>query len=124
MCTAMPPTSSPQSSHLARVDAGPDREPEVTYSAGDPLRAPDRARGSVERREDPVSRQLDEAAPEPCDLRPHLGVVSVEQRAPLAVAELGGPPGGIDDVGEQDRGQRAASFHRRALTERSRSSER
>ena len=41
-------------------------------------------------------------------------VVVIEQRRPATVAFGGGPGGGVDDVGEQDRREHALGAHRRA----------
>ena len=42
-----------------------------------------------------------------------IAVVLVEQRAPTGVAELGGPGGGADDVGEEDGGEPPVRVGRR-----------
>ena len=45
------------------------------------------------------------------ELRPHDGVVRVEQGMPVTVADLRGPPRRVDDVGEQHRGEHPIIGH-------------
>jgi hypothetical protein len=66
---------------------------------------PNGARGAVERREKAVAGVLHDAPLEAADFGVEDVVVTRAQLAPTAVAEPGGVPCRIDDVGEQHGGQ-------------------
>ena len=88
---------------LARVDARANLEPELAHAVHDRVRAANRPRGPVERREETVAGGVLLVAAEPGQLAPHEGVVPVEQLPPGVVAESSGPLGRTDDVREHQR---------------------
>jgi len=46
------------------------------------------------------------------ELLPNQGVMPVEQRLPLRIPELGGTPGRVDDVGEENGDEHALRLRR------------
>ena len=87
---------------LAGVDAGPDLDPEVPDAGSDGLGAMDGTGGSIERREEAVAGRIDLRAREPLKLASDDLVMGRDEVAPGGIADLGGPCGGTDDIGEQD----------------------
>ena len=87
---------------LAGMHAAPHIEVERARRVDDARAAADRARRSVEGREEPIAEGLDLPPAKARDLLAQQAVVLIEQLAPAAVAELSGPLGRADDVGEQD----------------------
>src|SRR5262249_4753072 len=92
---------------LAAVDPGADLDPAAAQLALDRGRAADRPRRAVEGGEEAVPHRLHLAAAVDGELPADGGVVALEQVAPAQVAEPGGGLGRADDVGEEDRRQRA-----------------
>src|SRR5262249_43982075 len=86
---------------LARVQSGPDVEPELPHPRADLAGGPDAAGRSVESRKKAVARGVDLAAAKARQLPADQAVMGVEPFSPAAVAQLGGAVGGIDDVGKQ-----------------------
>jgi hypothetical protein len=87
------------------VQSAPDIERECLNTLGDGLSGPDCASGSVERRQEAVTRRVDLSATAALQLSADDGVVTLQEVAPCAVAELDDACRGAHDVGEQDRGQ-------------------
>ena len=77
-----------------------DLEPEVSDRAADRLCAPDAAGRSVERREEPIAGRIDLGPAEPADERSDGTVMTLDEIAPAAVAELCSLRRRPDDVGE------------------------
>src|SRR5262249_31028891 len=98
---------------LARVDPGPDLDPERADAVADGTGAADRARWSVEGREEAVPCRLDFSAPMPFEFPPHDPVVLVEKRVPGTVAQRRGPFGRAYDVGEEHGGEHAVDLRHR-----------
>ena len=73
--------------------------------------AADRSLRAVEHREKAVTRRAHLAAPKPSKLRPHDGVVGIEQRVPVTVTDLRGATRRIHDVGEQHGGENPVIGH-------------
>ena len=115
MCTAMPPMSSPRSSHSPVCKPGAHFDAQRLHRVANCHGAADRSLRAVERREEAVAGGVDLAAAKTGQLRPHDGVVRVEQRAPVAVTDLGRHPRRADDVGEQHRGEHAIVGHLRLV---------
>src|SRR5262249_41247939 len=92
---------------LPRVEARPNLDSELA----DVLRyldgAPDRACGSVEACEEAVACHVQLAASPAAEQLPRRRVMSRQEVAPAAVADLHRVGGGIDDVREEDGGQHA-----------------
>src|SRR4029077_13095365 len=130
MCTAMPLTSSPRSSHspvcrpvrisrpsgrtASRMASAQRTAPAGPRALAEGRRTPHRACGPVEGREEAVARRVNLPAAEAAQLLAYGGVVPLEQGAPGAVAEPGGVLRGAHDVGEQHRGQHAVVVDHRA----------
>src|SRR5512132_4289452 len=93
--------------HLTRVQAGSDLQPEVADTFARRDRAPDRARGTVERREEAVPRGVDLAPAPPGELSTYHFVVSVEDRSPCPIPQPGRRLGRGHHVGEQHRREHA-----------------
>src|SRR4051794_723553 len=87
------------------MEAGADLHPLAMRRRGQRLRAADAARRPVEGCEEAVADGLDGGAAMVAELLSSCPLVRLEELAPAAVAQLGGGPGGVDDVGEQDRGE-------------------
>ena len=87
--------------------AGPHLQSDLGGGVADCLGAQDRARRSVERRQQSVSRRLDLTAPEAFQLSCHCLVVTVDERAPSIFAHLGEVCVRAGDLGEQNRCQNA-----------------
>ena len=85
---------------LARVHPAAYLEPEVSNRFADRLCAPDAARGAVERGEEPVAGRVDLGPAEPAEERSNGAVMTFDEIAPAAVAELRGLRRRPDDVGE------------------------
>jgi integrase len=96
---------------LAGVQPSPHLDAECLYRITDRHGAADRPLRAVEHREEAVSRGAHFAAPKANELRPHNGVVRIEQRTPVTIAHLGGPPRRVHDVGEQHRRENAIVGH-------------
>src|SRR6185369_384701 len=92
---------------LTGVQTGADLEPEAADRTSDCTCTADRARGSVERRQQAVADELDLAPAESLEMPAYHVVMLIEQLVPAPVAERDGTPGRIDDVGEQDGGEHA-----------------
>ena len=92
---------------LAGMQTGAQRQADLFARGFERQRAPYRAAGAVECRENAVPCGLDQIAAMPLDRLFRDFVVAVEQSAPLLIAHFGGAARGIDDVGEHDRRQDA-----------------
>src|SRR5881392_2647777 len=92
---------------LARVQAGANADPRSVGRLEDRASATDRARRAVERREEAVADRLDLATLEAAESLSDPALVALEQLSPALVAQLGGRARGVDDVGEQHRGEDA-----------------
>src|SRR5205823_14646140 len=86
---------------LAGVYASAHIDAERADVLPDRTRAADRARGTVERRQEAVAESLDLVPAERCELATHELVVVLEQRTPTVVAELCSALSRAGDVGEQ-----------------------
>ena len=90
---------------LTGMDTAADLHAELAGRVADGARARDRARRTVERRDEAVAGRVDFSAAEAGQLATYGLVVSVQHIAPPVVAELMGSFGGRHDVGEEDGGQ-------------------
>ena len=90
---------------FAGVQRGAELEPKLADARDDRLGTADRARGTVEGREEAVGVELLTAVPG--ELPANRRMMAREQVAPRAVAELGSPLRRADDVGEEDGGEHA-----------------
>src|SRR6185369_16982186 len=90
---------------LAGVQPGPHVDTERLHRIANRHGAADRPLRTVEHREEAVSRRADFTAAKTCELRPDDGVVRIEQRMPVTVADLRCPARRVHDVGEQHRGE-------------------
>ena len=72
---------------LARVEAGPDLQPQVSDSGDDRLRAANRTSRTVERREESVASRNDLPSTEPLELVACDRVMAVEQLLPGVIAK-------------------------------------
>jgi len=97
---------------LAHVEAAPYLEAELADRVPDRVGARQRARGALEDDEESVARRLDLAPRESLEPAPDDSVMAVEECVPCLVAHARGALGRADDVGEQDRGERALGGHR------------
>src|SRR5690348_15676970 len=95
---------------LARVHSGPDLDAELGRARVNRLCAPDRARGAVEGRHEPVAGGVDLVSTESQELAPHGRVMILQEVAPAAVAERRRLLGRADDVGEENGRQHTISF--------------
>ena len=89
------------------MHAGPDLETQRPHGVDRGLRAPDRTRGAVEDREEPVSRCVDLPTAMLLELGSNHGLMRCEQLLPSCVAQIGGSLGRSDEVGEQERREHA-----------------
>src|SRR5205085_4886335 len=92
---------------FAGVQAGPHLDPEIADRLGDRARAPDRARGAVERRKEAVAGGVDLNPAMANELPSDDLVVLLKQLAPPAVTERRSTFARADDVGEHDRREHA-----------------
>src|SRR5262249_56056678 len=95
---------------LAGVEAGGDVEMGRRHRLTGGTRRLDGLRRRVEAREEAVARGGDLGAAAAGNLAAYRQVVLLEQRTPRRVPESLRMSGGVDDVGEQHRRQRAARF--------------
>lgn len=95
------------------VDTRSDEELLVARPVPDGVGAAQGSCGSVEGREQPVSRRLHLPAAEALELGSNSLEVTREMLAPLDVAEFGGDRGGVHEVGEENRGENAVADSRR-----------
>src|SRR5918992_1227765 len=94
--------------------AGTDLDAERRDGIGQRHRAPDGAGRRLEGREEAVPGRLDLAPPKALQLGADEPVVLVEEIPPPPVAHRGGEGRGLDDVGEQQRGEDAIWIGARA----------
>src|SRR5436309_6079915 len=85
---------------FARVEPGADDETQSGYRIADRLGAADRARRTVKGGEEAVPRRVDLPPAEAADLVADAILKALEKIPPAAVAELLGPLGRADNVGE------------------------
>ena len=90
---------------LAGVQPGPHLDAKRLHRVADRHRTADRSLGAVEHREEAVARCVHFAASKAGELRADDGVVRVEQRTPVTVADLCGPARRVHDVGQEDSGE-------------------
>ena len=88
---------------LARVDAGPDGEPESARRRDQGEGAPHGARRAIEQREHPVAGGVDLAPAVSLDLDSGPRVQLTQQPTPCGVPETRRDFRGTDDVGEEHR---------------------
>ena len=100
---------------LPHVEAAPDLEAELADRVPDRVGAGERAGGAVEDDEESVARRLHLAAGEPLEPAPDDGVMAVEEGVPRLVAHTRSALRRADDVGEEDRCERALDGHRVSL---------
>ena len=112
MLTVMPAMSSPRISHSPVCRPARTSIPSGRTAVGDRPRAFDARARAVEGRQEAVAGRLHLAAPVAVELLAHDLVVALEQLAPAAIAELGAPFGGVDDVGEEHGEQLALGLGR------------
>ena len=87
------------------MQAGPDRDPEVRHGRTRGQGATDRPRRPIEQGEEAVARRHDLAATVGVDDAADPLVVFQQELSPGAVADPPERRSGVDDVGEQDRGE-------------------
>src|SRR5262249_26991367 len=92
---------------LPCVKPCPDLEAERANAVPNRTRAPNRPRGSVKDREESITGRVHLPSAEVPQLRSDEPMVFLHKLAPSTIAELGSTGGGIDEIGEQDRGQHA-----------------
>jgi hypothetical protein len=85
-------------------------ESEGPNPLGDRVGAADGPSGSVEGCQESVAHSVHFPAPEAVQLPPDQGIVIFQEATPLAVAELGSPLRGADDVREQDSGKHSVGL--------------
>ena len=112
MCTAIPPTSSPRSSTSPVCSPARIWSPSAAQLSRSAPRSRIARAGAVEGGQDAVAGGLDQRPPDARPAGGHELVVRVEQLAPAPVAQLGGPLGRADDVGEQHRRQHPVGLGR------------
>jgi hypothetical protein len=100
---------------LAGVDARPDLDPELANAFPDRPRCADGTRRPVQGREKAVAGRVDLAATEAVELAPDARMMLADDLAPAPVAELRRARRGIDDVGEEHRGENAVRLRKRTL---------
>jgi hypothetical protein len=86
------------------VQSAPDIERECPNTLGDSVSGPDCASGSVERRQEAITSRVDLSPTAALQLSADDGVVTLQEVAPCAVAEVGHASSSAHDVREQDRG--------------------
>ena len=96
---------------LAGVQPGAHLDAERLHRVANRHRAADRSLRAVEHRQEAVARRVHLAAPKAGELRPDDGVVRIEQRMPVTVADLRRPTRRVHDVGEQHRGEHPIIGH-------------
>src|SRR6185369_16700787 len=96
-----PPEPSTQTLALSRVQPGPDLESQWARRRSDGITATDRVRRRTERSEEPISGAVNLASVEPREQFPYGGVMRLDQPHPGSVAQLRGPRGRSDDIGEE-----------------------
>ena len=101
---------------LSGVCPGPDLEPDAVHRIHDGTGATDRPSGTVEGRQEPISRGVDLHTAERTELPPDETVVSFQELLPCLITDGAGSVGGAHDVGEQDRGQDPVVVRQRSNT--------
>ncbi len=96
---------------FAGVQPGAHLDAEGLHRVSNCHGAADRSLRAVERGQETVAGGVHLAAAEANELRTDDGVVRVEQRVPVAVADLGGAARRVHDVGEQHRGENPVVGH-------------
>jgi hypothetical protein len=86
MCTAVPPMSSPRTSHDG-VQSGTHLDAEGLHRVTNCRGGADRSLRAVEHRQEAVARRVHLAAPKPRELRPDDGVVRIKQGMPVAITQ-------------------------------------
>ena len=99
---------------LARVQADSHVDADRAEGFVDRLCASDRAGGTVEGREEPVTRRLDLSSFEPVERSTDELVVLGEELSPSGVPDLGRAVGRADDVGEEHGREHAVMSRSRA----------
>jgi hypothetical protein len=87
---------------LAGMDADPYFDPKLPQGRGDRAGTAYGSCGTIECREQPIARCVDQPTPETFELASRQVVMSEKEFAPASVAELSGKVCGIHNVGEQD----------------------
>src|SRR5262245_60042022 len=86
---------------LARVYARPHLEAKLVYRVANGAGAADRARGTVEDREESVARYVDLPAAEAIELLARHAEIAVQELAPAPITDRHRPLGGAHNVREQ-----------------------
>ena len=94
---------------LAEVDARADLDAELPHRFGGGARASDRGGRFGEAREEAVAGGVQLLTTEALQLSSDDRVMTGDQFLPASVSHPAGHRGGVHDVGEQDRGQRAGA---------------
>src|SRR5262249_46626592 len=105
-----PPHVVPHQLTLARVEPGPDLDPQGADPIADGAGATDCPRGAVEGRKEAVPHRPDFSTPMPFEFPSDNRMVRVEECAPRTVAQRRGPVRRAHDVGEEDGGEHAVEL--------------
>ena len=100
--------------HLTGVYSGSDLQPDRLYGSAHVDGGPHGSRGTIEHREEPVTRSVDLGSTVTLENLPDRGVVTIEQSVPGCIAEGDGPVRRSSDVGHEDGGQDAFTYGRLA----------
>ncbi len=100
--------------HLPDVDAGSYLHAVTLPGNANRARAAKRVRRCVERRQQPISRYVDDATTEPLDLRPDALVEHCDLLTPRDVTDPDEHGRRFDDIGEQESHERAVLLANRA----------
>lgn len=103
---------------LSAVEAGSHGEANGADSFMDRRSTSDGARGPVEDGEKPIPGRVDFATAEPLELSAHGRIMTVKERAPLAVTDADNSLGGTDDVREEHGRKHSVLRWGRRLTRR------
>ena len=96
---------------LAAVQSATDLDVHAPEPIAEREGTPDRPSGPIKRGDQPVSGGLHECASVPIELPLRKPIERIKDLTPTPIAELGGPLGRADDVGEQDRCQHAVGVN-------------
>ena len=105
MCTAIPADVIAADLDLAGVQPSAHLDAQRGHRVTNRHGAADRSLGTVEHRQEAITRSVHLTTPKARELRPDNGVVRIKQRMPVPVAHLCRPTRRVHDVGEQRRRQ-------------------
>ena len=100
-----------RTSHSPACSPARTSMPSACHCVANRHRAADRPLWAVEHREEAVARCVHLTPSKAGELRPDDGVVRIEQRVPVTVSHLCGPPCRVHDVGEQHGGENPIIGH-------------